>query len=477
MIRSSDAVESGQGAVARRAPKEASSRPAFIILMVLLVTGFLTAGGARDDLLSLLVWRPISMVALALAVAIGWRVAWLNGRALLALALSVVGLIALHLLPLPPAVWTALPGRDILVSIYRDAGMALPWQPLSVAQARTWNALFSLAAPVAAVVLVLTLDANSQRKLMLALIWLGFLSGIIGMLQALGPSQGPLYFYRITNNGVSVGLFANRNHQAAFLAAMFPLIAANLSLFKGKPEQLFFHRAIALAGALLLVPLILMTGSRAGIVLGVVGIAAAWWVFRSPVAKVRSAERKTDNRKRLIGFGLAGVLLVFSIIVAMRTPALQRLVETDPADELRISALPIIAQAIERFFPFGSGAGTFVEVYQIFEPNKFITAMYFNHAHNDFAELLLTTGLPGAALIVWAGFLGLASLRSLFRSRNLKPGERGFQAQVLGRAGFSIVAMLALYSAADYPLRVPSLLLLVAVAAAWCSAAHTAARK
>jgi O-antigen ligase len=453
------------------------SRIAYLVLMLLLVAGFLFAGGARDDLLSLLVWRPLSMVVLAIALVVGWRAAWLNGRAVVALALSVVGLTALHLVPLPPAIWTALPGRDILVSIYRDAGMALPWQPLSVAQARTWNALFSLAAPVAALVLVLNLDAQGQRKLMLALIALGFVSGIIGMLQALGPAQGPLYFYRITNNGVSVGLFANRNHQAAFLAAMFPLIAANLSLFKGKPEQLFFHRAIAIAGGLLLVPLILMTGSRAGIVLGIVGIASAWWVFRSPVAHVRSAERKTDNRKRLIGFGLAGVLLVFSIIVAMRTPALQRLVETDPADELRLSALPIIVQAIERFFPFGSGAGTFVEVYQIFEPNKFVTAFYFNHAHNDFAELLLTTGLPGVALIIWAAFLGLASLRSLFRSRGEKPGERGFQAQVLGRAGFSIIAMLALYSAADYPLRVPSLMLLVAVAAAWCSAAYKAARK
>src|SRR3989344_877588 len=255
-----------------------SGRAAYLVLLVLVITGFLVAGGARDDLLSLLFWRPLSMVVLAIALVIGWRAAWLNGRAVLALALAVVGLTALHLVPLPPAIWTALPGRDIIVSIYRDAGMALPWQPLSAA-------------------------------------------------------QGPFYFYRITNNGVSVGLFANRNHQAAFLAAMFPLIAANLSLFKGKPEQLFFQRAIAIAGGLLLVPLILMTGSRAGLAVGVIGMASAWWVLRSPTAQVRSAERKTDNRKRLIGFCLTGVLLLFSIIVALRTPALQRLFQTDPADE------------------------------------------------------------------------------------------------------------------------------------------------
>ncbi len=461
----------------RQGQREGSSRVAYLVLMVLLVAGFLVAGGARDDLLSLLFWRPLSMVILALALVIGWREAWLSGRAALTLALSVVGLTVLHLVPLPPAIWTALPGRDILVSIYRDAGMALPWQPLSVAQARTWNALFSLAAPVAALVLALTLDAHSQRRLLLALLALGFLSGIIGMLQALGPAQGPFYFYRITNNGVSVGLFANRNHQAAFLAAMYPLIAANLSLFKGKPEQLFFHRAIAIAGGLLLVPLILMTGSRAGLALGLIGIASAWWVFRSPVAQVRSAEKKTESRKRLISFGLVGILLVFSAIVAVRAPALQRLIETDPADELRITALPIVFEAIERFFPFGSGLGTFVEVYQIFEPDRLITPSYFNHAHNDFAELLLTAGIPGVLLLLWAAVLGLLCLRALLRSRSTKLNDPGFQAQVLGRAGFSIVTMLALYSAADYPLRVPSLMLLAMIAVAWCSNAYRATRK
>ena len=35
-----------------------------------------------------------------------------------------------------------------------------------------------------------------------------------------------LWFYRITNNGFPVGLFANRNHAAVFLAALLPLATA-----------------------------------------------------------------------------------------------------------------------------------------------------------------------------------------------------------------------------------------------------------
>ncbi len=435
------------------------------------------AGGGRDDLYSLLIWRPLSMIFLTLAIAFHWRDAWQNGRALMVFAMAVVALPALQLVPLPPAIWSALPGRELVAAIYRDAGMALPWQPFSVAQARTWNALFSLAAPLALLVLVLSADMRAQRRILLILIGLGFASGVIGMLQAIGPANGPLYFYRITNNGVSVGFFANRNHQAAFLAVMFPLIAAQLSFFKGKPEQLSFQRALAAVAGVMLLLLILMTGSRAGIVLAILGIASCAWVYRPPIANERSAQRATDQRTRMIGVGLVSLLMVFAAIVAVRTPAVQRLLESDPADELRVLALPTVTKAVGEFFPWGSGLGTFVETYQIYEPDKLIAPSYFNHAHNDFLELLLTAGLPGMVLLVWAALLAFWALRSQVRLRGLPGDKPGFQSQVLGRAGFSIIAMLALNSAADYPLRVPSLMLLAVIAAGWCSNAYRAAQR
>lgn len=454
-----------------------SSRPAYLCVLLLLLTAFVVAGGARDDLTSLLFWRPLSMFLLAFAVALHWPQAWQNGRGLLLIACAIVVLPVLQLIPLPPSMWTALPGRELIVAIYRDAGMALPWQPLSVAQARTWNALFSLAAPLALLILVLSLDEHWQRKLLLVLIGIGFFSGILGLVQAIGPANGPLYFYRITNNGLSVGLFANRNHQAMFLAMLYPLIAARLSLFQGKPDQLFFQRSLAVAGGLLLIPLILMTGSRAGLILAVFGIAFAWWVYRSPTSVARAADRQSEKRVRLVTFGMVFALIAVVMVVVLRTPALERMVSTDAAGELRLLALPTVVRAIGDFLPFGSGLGTFVETYQIYEPDKLIMANYFNHAHNDFAELILTAGIPAVLLMVWGMVLALVSLRSLIRNRGLEVGGRGGSSQVLGRAGFSVLTMLALASIADYPLRVPSLMLLGIVAAVWCSTAFRSAQK
>lgn len=444
---------------------------------VLLVCAFLFVGSGRDDIVSLLMWRPLSALLMVLALALYSGVAWRQGRALVLFVFAVALTVALQLVPLPPSMWASLPGREIVVDIYKSAGILLPWQPISMAQARTWNAFFSLAGPIALLIAALAMNRQDDRKILLLLICLGFFSGIIGMIQAIGPSNGALYFYRITNNGLGVGLYANRNHQAALLATMFPLLAAYLSLFKGRPDKLFFQRSMVLTGACLIFAFILMTGSRTGIVLAAVGIASAWWVYRPPTAQGRVVGLRGRHRSRLVGLGVAAFMLVIGLVVAAKTPALQRLLETDTSSELRVQAFPAIAESIVRYFPFGSGFGTFVEAYQIVEPDAFISESYFNHAHNDFAEWLMTGGLPALLLGLWAAAMAIGACLSLMRRSKALSGDPDFAAQILGRAGFSVIAMLVLASVTDYPLRVPSILLYATIAAVWCINAYRFNRK
>ncbi len=77
---------------------------------------------------------------------------------------------------------------------------------------------------------------------------------------------------------------------------------------------------------------------------------------------------------------------------------------------------------------------------------------YFNHAHNDWTEAVLTGGLPFVlilvAVFVWLGRAILAK-----GLRNLMKGHRGdMRLMVIGAVMF-----LAAASATDYPLRVPSM--------------------
>jgi len=450
---------------------------AFPIAVILMIGAFVMAGGARDDIVSLMVWRAISAFLLALAIVFHGATAWRRGKALMLCALGIIALVCLHLVPLPPLIWTSLPGRGIVVSVYRAAGMDLPWQPLSMAQARTWNALFSLMAPLAMLIVGLALPEHRHRQLLYVLLSVGLLSGIIGLIQAIGPAYGPLYFYEITNNGTSVGLFANRNHQAAMLATLLPLLAANLSMFKGTPDKLFFYRSFTFAVGALVVPLLLMTGSRAGILLGFIGAGCAWWVYRSPEATGRVVGIRGEHRSRLVGLGIAGITFLVLAVIALRTPALGRLLETDPASELRVQALPVVLDSLWKYFPFGSGIGTFVEAYQLGEPDALISDRYFNHAHDDFLELLMTGGVLALLLLIWVLALAALAGRALFKGRDTKRGDPAFAGYVLGRAGFSVLAILAVASVTDYPLRVPSVIVYATLASVWCSNATRVFRK
>ena len=122
----------------------------------------------------------------------------------------------------------------------------------------------------------------------------------------------------------------------------------------------------------------------------------------------------------------------------------------------------MILEMSEKYFPIGSGIGTFVEAYQIDEPLLLLDQEYLNHAHNDWLEILLTGGAVAALL---AGVATVAWIRSAYLLLASSDSHR--RDVVLGKLGASIILMLALASFGDYPLRAPSLTAMFVIAAVW----------
>jgi O-antigen ligase len=120
---------------------------------------------------------------------------------------------------------------------------------------------------------------------------------------------------------------------------------------------------------------------------------------------------------------------------------------------------------VRQYFPIGSGVGSFVDVFYAGEPRELLKPSYLNHAHNDWLEWLLETGLPGVllALAAIAGWT-LRSLR-LVRMQRGNGGGVG-----LALAGAVIILLLGLASIVDYPVRVPAVACLLALAAVWMAA-------
>ena len=436
---------------------------ALILLAVLVISAFLMGGGARADIRSLILLRPLTAVLLVLALWRYGRQAWDSARAVVAWLAATAALVLIQLVPLPPALWSALPGREIIREGYEAAGMGLPWLPVHLAPWTGWSALFSLMAPAAALLFALALDDDGQIRLVRLILIIAMVSALIGMLQMLGPSPGPLRLYRVTNADASVGLFANRNHQAVFLACTLPLLAAYAAVAKGREQVVQLQQRLAMLGAALILPLILVTGSRAGFVAAIIALGLSWWVYRRPEAKGRSYALTLPQKLQPIMLGAFAVALIGITLFSTRATSLQRLIAGDPAEDMRFLALPTILTAARDFFPFGTGFGSFVPVFQLYEPDHLLSPNYFNHAHNDYVEWLLTGGVFGVILLLWAAWLLMSALWRAARQRTASGSRPDQDGRTLARAAGSVLVLLVLASAGDYPLRVPSLAVLAAV--------------
>tara|TARA_R110000796_G_scaffold8843_21_gene29120 strand:- start:38116 stop:39366 length:1251 start_codon:yes stop_codon:yes gene_type:complete len=381
---------------------------------------------------------------------------------LFAIAFAILLVPVIHLIPLPPSIWQHLPGRDLVVEIDKITNLQNQWRPISLVPTETWNAFYALFIPLAVFLLAVQLDAKHRFKLLPLLITIGLVSGLWGIIQIIGNPHGPAYLYRTTNSGSAVGLFANRNHQAVFLAMLFPMLSLYASTGIKGEAQMKFQTGVALSIGALLIPLTLITGSRAGLAAGIIGMLCAALLYRKPKLNT-PVKRKVQKFKWQYAVGAFVVLCLTALTVLMsQAQALQRLAQSDQSEELRFKTWGLIASKAWEYFPAGSGIGSFVEVYKIFEPAALLRSSYFNHAHNDWLELYLTGGLLALVVLIII-IVAFTRCVKLSLSEKLTSGRR----VAFSRLGAVVILIFALASLVDYPLRVPSLACVLVIAALW----------
>ena len=440
-----------------------SKRPALPVLLALalLAMAALMGGSSRADTVSLLLLRPASVALLAWAV-LGLRRDERAGFGdWLVLGAATVALLLIHLLPLPPGLWQALPGRELVVAIDRTTGHS-PWRPLSLDPQLTRNAIWSLAAPAAALLLALRADRAGERTIFLGVLAVGLVSGLVGLIQFASGPDSPLYWYRITNPGSAVGLLANRNHAGVLLACQFPLLAAYVVTgTHDRSRQMRLIGAAAIAAAI--VPMILTTGSRAGLIAGVIGLAGAALILRPHLDTLSPSGRAPTRNRLLIGGLVVAFLLFCAIYIGLNQGnSVDRIVGgADSQTELRWPIWRATLTAAKDMFPWGSGFGGFSSVFDIYEPDAILGPSYVNHAHNDYLEILLDGGIPGVILL--AAALALIA-RDAWRVWRRRANDASV---ILGRAAAIALAQLLLASAFDYPLRAPLMAVFAAFLVFW----------
>ncbi|TCM07509.1 O-antigen ligase family protein [Sphingomonas sp. PP-CC-3G-468] len=411
--------------------KAQDSLPAVFLALCIVLGGASAAGAMANGVLQL-----VAIVVLGY-VGIARPVPWVPASRALVVGLAAFGAwLLLQSLPLPPVFWTRLPGRAIVVSGFATSGSAPGWEPLSLAPDATVATLLALLPPSAMAVLTLAATDRARRIAIGTLVTLAIGAALLGVVQVLAGPGSAFYPYDLTNPGKAVGPFANRNHLATLLLCAIAVLGTSVQ--HNGPRR----SAAALSGVAVLAGGVIMTGSDAGLLM--LAVLLTFLVTR--VSTGHSAREAT------LSLLVAAVLLAS---VAGIASLWQGSSNTGAgAEQRRGVTIPRTFAAAIDHLPFGAGGGSFPTIYPAYTDPALASPAFVNHAHCDYAEMLLDHGVVGLLLIgaAW-GWWGL-------RVRT------GWTTDPVVRAALVMVAICLIHSLVDYPLRTATLATVAAFAAA-----------
>lgn len=418
----------------------------FCYVSLLLIGG----GGGSPAPLSELFCQILAAVVLVVWVGMRGLQAITDQRVLPWVAVLLLVVPLAQLVPLPPSLWHALPGRDLMRESLALVGAEDLWRPISIAPQRTLDGVLALIPPLLAMAMAASLTAAERQTLLRAIGAVALLSVTVGAGQMAAGEKGPLHFYVGSDPGVPAGFQANRNAQVdVLLIGLLALVAA-------WHDRAGRDRAAMIAlGALALLLLLgaFLTGSRTGIALA--PLVLVWCVVL-----VRGELFSRASLFKLRNLLLAGAAGIGLAAAAWPTRAVQQvLLRFNLSGEYRSDIWRDTLYAIGQYWPMGSGLGTFTRAIAPAERLEAISPVLPNRAHNEYLEVLLEGGLPLALAWTAAGALFLLALIRALRGLTTVP-----RAQAIFAAGTAMIVVL--HALVDYPFRSIALATLVGVAAA-----------
>ncbi|RGP41519.1 hypothetical protein BPTFM16_01825 [Altererythrobacter insulae] len=364
---------------------------------------------------------------------------------LLCLLAATVALPAIQMLPLPPALWQALPGRELITSALAAAGLELGWRPVSVHSARTLVALLALIVPLVTVVLAFGLSRRRLQHLGWIIVGLGLVCFIWGVPQVLSEGGIALPYPENPMPGVLFGSFANRNSTALFLVICL-ILALNLSVIERYAQWSLVMRGTL---AVIFTTGVVLTQSRTGIALLLIPLGMAVCRY----APQRLGRRSRSEAGWAVGLGV--VLLTGVASTAVPDSRIGTALDRFSGDDgFRTQIWEDALFTSDRYWPIGSGMGTFDEVFQVDESLEYLSPRTAGRAHNDYLELMIEGGLPAlvilAAWLCWLAWFALKARSSIDRW--------------IAWSGSAILFAILAQSLLDYPLRNLALLNVTAFA-------------
>lgn len=275
-------------------------------------------------------------------------------------------------------------------------------------------------------------EAETRRMFAMVMTVFGALYSFFALAQELTSNGRIFWVHSPRFHGSIYGSYVNHDHYAGLMEMLVPvpLVLGMGHMFSGGKRVLVGFSAVLMATT------IFLSGSRGGVL--------AFFFELALLAALAFARRR--NLRVALGSMAVCVFILALLIFVGKGKVLGRLGDLSPGIRLNISKDSL------RMFThrpvLGWGLGTFPTVYPSFR--SFYTNLFINEAHNDYAQLLVETGLLGFGAMLWF-LIGLyrSGLRFSRRWEFRWDGALSFAA-LLGCSG------MLLHSFVDFNLHIPA---------------------
>ncbi len=317
----------------------------------------------------------------------------------------------LQCVPLPASlVQLIAPGIHGIYQPILDIQQTGHWIPLTVNRQATVLECLRISSYVLFYFLTIQLLSNATRlqKTVHLVAWLALFIAFFAILQKYTAPANTLYWFREVKWGSVFGPWVYKNQYAGFMVMTCPLLLAMLFVYRPEIEddEPLREKIISLFsmpganihlffgfGVILVLTSIFIAMSRGGIL----SISLALFIFFLLLA------RKQSKIQRLTPF-----LLIFSLILTVGwfswDPILDRFyhifnLETGAIENIRLTVWQDCLYIIADFLTTGTGFRTYENIYPLYQ--SFSTPLIYEHAHNDYLELLTDSGIIGFGLSAW----------------------------------------------------------------------------
>ena len=307
---------------------------------------------------------------------------------------------------------------------------------------------------------IVCIDRTRARQLILVIAWSGVAYAVYGMAAYLIDPTHLLWREKRAYRDVLTSTFVNRNTAAVYFgscAVLWLLILSQELRRRLPPGRIYWRsvprwlllqmpRPVVVSFSMLLVCLaaMLMTTSRAGVVLSLMGLVLAFACF---------FYRDLPRRGGVAAALAIGGLIALLVLQILGGNVSGRFEVQGLSDEGRLETYRSTLRMIADHPWFGTGLGTFVWSFPAYRSANMSMWGVWDQAHNTPLELAADLGLPLAGLIVlaWLIVLGVLIRGVLIRRRDL-----------IVPVGALAVAIIGLtHSLIDFSLQIPGYAIVV----------------